>query len=229
MCSGQAEADHPKDNSAAVQQYNDWQQEHYRRFKNQAQACFIGWVTTGDKYNVEYNFGLVDVDSIMARIEQSKKSMRDNQIFDANGADEVQLVTLNPKNWATLCRDKAENWYASHGNFSVDQVIAEVDRLTKLQLTLEALQQAVADKKYPALNPAQTTPLKPTTELSAVDDQLRTAYSALYAAQGALNAMKSDDSNRTAAVTAVNTAQTDLNKSLDEQAQVAMSGSSTIS
>ena len=157
----------------------------------------------------------------MARIERSKQSMRDNQIVDADGADELQLVTLNPKNWAGLCRDKAENWYHNHENFSIDQVFAEIDRLTKLQLTLEALQQAVVDKKYPALNPAQSTPLKPTTELSAANDQLRTAYSTLYATQGALNAMKPDDPGRPAAVTAVNTAQTALGTSLDTQEKVA--------
>jgi len=32
----------------------------------------MDWVTNGKKYDVEYAFGLVDVDSIMARIENSK-------------------------------------------------------------------------------------------------------------------------------------------------------------
>jgi len=43
--------------------------------------------------------GIVDVESIMARIEDSKESMRNSSIVDADGANEVQAVSLTPKNW----------------------------------------------------------------------------------------------------------------------------------
>jgi hypothetical protein len=34
----------------------------------------MDWVTNGHKYEVENNFGMVDVESIMARVEDSKVS-----------------------------------------------------------------------------------------------------------------------------------------------------------
>lgn len=221
---GQAQIDHPNDNAAAVQQFNDWQQEHYRRFKNEVQARFIDWVTTGNKYNVEYNFGVVDVDSIMARIERSKQSMRDNQIVDADGADELQLVILNPRNWAALCRDKVENFYASRENFSIDQVIAEKDRLTRLQATLEALQQAINENRYPQrATPSDppAPPVQPAKTLSVSNQELKDAYTALYTAQGKLNSAKSDDANLDALKQDVTNMQTALNQALDDHAKVA--------
>jgi hypothetical protein len=60
----------------------------------------MDWVANGDKYNVEYSFGVVDVDSIMARIELSKESMRNSAIIDVDGANEVQQVQLTPKEWS---------------------------------------------------------------------------------------------------------------------------------
>lgn len=35
----------------------------------------MDWVANGHKYDVEYNFGTIDIDSIMARVENSKESM----------------------------------------------------------------------------------------------------------------------------------------------------------
>ena len=75
----------------------------------------MDWVTNGNKYNVEYNFGLVDVDSIMARVENSKvgscnptgelalnhdqESMRNSTMVDFDGANELQGVNLTPRDW----------------------------------------------------------------------------------------------------------------------------------
>ena len=78
------------DQAKVLQQYNDWNQANYRKvsccgyrvypdtlliiskYKFAVQGQWMDWVTNGNKYNVEYNFGLVDVDSIMARVENSK-------------------------------------------------------------------------------------------------------------------------------------------------------------
>ena len=80
------------DQAKVLQQYNDWNQANYRKvsalrlccmsqhfsniskYKFAVQGQWMDWVTNGNKYNVEYNFGLVDVDSIMARVENSKVS-----------------------------------------------------------------------------------------------------------------------------------------------------------
>lgn len=35
----------------------------------------MDWVANGYKYDVEYNFGMVDTESIMARVEDSKASI----------------------------------------------------------------------------------------------------------------------------------------------------------
>jgi hypothetical protein len=59
----------------------------------------MDWVANGHKYDVEYRFGIIDVDSIMARIEMSKESMRNSAIIDVDGANEVQEVQLTPKEW----------------------------------------------------------------------------------------------------------------------------------
>lgn len=40
-----------------------------------------------------------------------------------------------------MCKNKADGFYTRNGNFSADQVQAELARLQKLQLTLQALQQ----------------------------------------------------------------------------------------
>lgn len=57
----------------------------------------MDWVSNGDKFQVEFNFGMIDTDSIMARVENSKESMRNATIIDTDGANEVQGVTLTPK------------------------------------------------------------------------------------------------------------------------------------
>jgi hypothetical protein len=100
LSSERAKDDHPSDNVAALQDYNDWNQTHFRRFNSSVQAEWMDWVANGDKYNVEYSFGVVDVDSIMARIELSKESMRNSAIIDVDGANEVQQVQLTPKEWS---------------------------------------------------------------------------------------------------------------------------------
>lgn len=120
------------DQAKVLQQYNDWNQANYRKvsglgrdiyaetmlmvskFKFAVQGQWMDWVTNGNKYNVEYNFGLVDVDSIMARVENSKvsrvvsplyaelksqESMRNSTMVDFDGANELQGVNLTPRDW----------------------------------------------------------------------------------------------------------------------------------
>lgn len=92
-------SENPADHAAALQSYNDWNQTHFRRYKSAVQAEWMDWVSNGHKYDVEYSFGTVDIDSIMARIEDSKESMRISSLIDTDGANEVQGVELNPKEW----------------------------------------------------------------------------------------------------------------------------------
>ena len=110
----------------------------------------MDWVSNGHKYDVEFNFGMVDTESIMARVESSKESMRNSTIVDADGANEVWTVDLTPKNWATLCQQKQEGWFKRNGDFSIDQLDAEIQRLDRLS------------RSYAALKEAATLPTPPT-------------------------------------------------------------------
>ncbi|KAK0612567.1 hypothetical protein B0T17DRAFT_564881 [Bombardia bombarda] len=123
---------HPDDTVLQRQTYDEWNQANYRKYKFAVQARWMDWVSNGHKYNVEFNFGMVDTESIMARIENSKESMRNSTIVDADGANEVYLVDLTPKNWATLCKQKQEGWFRRNGQYSLEQLDGEIQRLQRL-------------------------------------------------------------------------------------------------
>ncbi|KAK3632228.1 hypothetical protein LTR56_016469 [Elasticomyces elasticus] len=184
-----ATATNPSDSDAAVQQYNDWSQSHYRRFKEDTQARWVNWVCLGNKYNVEYNFGmlrgegLVDVDSIMARIESSKQSMRASTIVDADGANELSEVNLTPKNWASLCKAKVEGFLQGKPVYTLDQVNAETSRMQGFEESLKALlaEMQKTPPTYPKSNPG------PKPEADQARQVLNAAYTALYEAQGKVN------------------------------------------
>ena len=61
-----------KSAKAARQRYDQWVQENAKTWRNYVQAAYMDWVITGRKEEVEYWFSVVDQDSAMARIEQSK-------------------------------------------------------------------------------------------------------------------------------------------------------------
>jgi hypothetical protein len=94
-----AKAKFPTDLVQQRKFYDDWAQANYRRYKFAVQGRYMDWVSNGHKYEVEQNFGVVDVDSIMARIEQSKESLRNSSIVDTDGANELSGVILEPKDW----------------------------------------------------------------------------------------------------------------------------------
>lgn len=94
-----AKAQFPTDLVQQRKYYDDWSQANYRRFKFAVQGRYMDWVANGHKYEVEQNFGIVDVESIMARIEQSKESLRNSTIVDTDGANELAGVMLEPRDW----------------------------------------------------------------------------------------------------------------------------------
>lgn len=47
---------YPGDLAAQRQNYDDWNQANYRKYKFAVQGKWMDWVSNGDKYNVEYNF-----------------------------------------------------------------------------------------------------------------------------------------------------------------------------
>ncbi|RSL93925.1 hypothetical protein CEP52_012953 [Fusarium oligoseptatum] len=80
-------------------------QKNIRNAQAETHARWMDWVANGDKSRVDYAFALVDRDSIMARIEKAKEATRDAMVL-AIDSTEWASVTLEPKNWAYLCRAK---------------------------------------------------------------------------------------------------------------------------
>ncbi|KAK0741578.1 hypothetical protein B0T18DRAFT_307044, partial [Schizothecium vesticola] len=122
----EARAKYPGDVVLQREEYDQWNQANYRKFKFAAQGRWMDWVTNGHKYEVEFNFGMVDTESIMARVESSKESFRNSTLVDVDGANEVLGVNLTPKNWATLCKQKQDGWFQRNGKYTVEQLDAEI-------------------------------------------------------------------------------------------------------
>ena len=144
----------------------------------------MDWVSNGDKYNVEFNFGMVDTESIMARVESSKESLRNSTMVDADGSNEVQGVNLTPKGWATLCKQKQDGWFKRNGTYSLEQVEAEIERLQRLQLSYAALRTVsmATPPTYPIAEPDKAKPAK--TEDQS-DTDLKTKFTNIYNAEAA--------------------------------------------
>ncbi|KAI1319649.1 hypothetical protein F5Y16DRAFT_390698 [Xylariaceae sp. FL0255] len=119
--------------------YDDWNQENFRNFKNNAQAKYMDWVVNGNKYKVDYYFGIVDVSSAMKRVESSKESSRNLVVIDPDGSTEWQQIRLTPANWATLCKEKVDSWSSKNGRLSRKDFESEVKRLNRLLLSYEGL------------------------------------------------------------------------------------------
>lgn len=77
----QAAKDDPGNKTVSQQRasYDRWVNENARTYRNYLQAAYMDWVITGKKEAVEYWFSIVDVDSAMARVEQSKVSIHHNE------------------------------------------------------------------------------------------------------------------------------------------------------
>lgn len=146
----------------------------------------MDWVANGHKYDVEYNFGMVDTESIMARVEQSKESMRNSTIVDSDGANELQGVILDPKNWAILCQQKQEDWFKKNGAFSIDQINAEIDRLQRLQTSYEVLESVTSGAATAPSFPI-ASPEAPATTPADAESALKAKYLALYNAEAAVS------------------------------------------
>lgn len=52
--------------------FDTWVNQNARTYRNYVQAAYMDWVITGKKEEVEYWFSVVDQDSALARVEQSK-------------------------------------------------------------------------------------------------------------------------------------------------------------
>ncbi|KAJ6580024.1 hypothetical protein DFH09DRAFT_1309984 [Mycena vulgaris] len=109
--------------------YDRWVQENARAYRNAVQASYMDWVIMGKKEEVEYWFSVVDQDSALARVEQSKETMRWSVVQDSDGSGEYQKVYLTPTNWANICKKKALS--GTDKTKTVEWYTWEISRLEK--------------------------------------------------------------------------------------------------
>lgn len=155
-------------------------------FKASVQAAWMDWVVNGQKYNVDYSFGMVDIDSIMSRIEDSKESLRNSTIPDATGSSEVYGVSLTSSKWATYCKRKAEGWNARNGTYTLAQLDSEIARLESLLRSYELAKSLVdvgkdVKPQYPVAGA-----LPPSQSLEDSKAKVEAAMTTLYEKQAAL-------------------------------------------
>jgi len=130
------------------QSFLQWMQTHGRDYKATIQAKYMDWVVHGYKFDVEFNFGVVDVSSAMKRVESSKEAFRNLTLLAADGASEYSGVNLSPRNWATLVKETIDGWSTRNRGPSPLEIRAEIKRLRNLKISHEALLQAVKDKTF---------------------------------------------------------------------------------
>lgn len=64
----------------------------------------------GNKFSVEFNFGLVDLASSMKPVESSKEAYRNLTLLAADGVTEYNSVNFMPSNWASQVQQKIDEW-----------------------------------------------------------------------------------------------------------------------
>ncbi|EJF57272.1 hypothetical protein DICSQDRAFT_129594 [Dichomitus squalens LYAD-421 SS1] len=142
-----------KSAKAARQRYDQWVQENAKTWRNYVQAAYMDWVIMGRKEEVEYWFSVVDQESAMARVEQSKEIMRWAIVQDEDGGAEYQKVKLAPSHWANLAKEKANR--GINNTKTVEWYTWEINRLEK---TIELLELMKKKTVQPAGAPGSDAP-----------------------------------------------------------------------
>lgn len=161
------------------QYINDWNQENYYTFKASVQAAWMDWMINGEKYNLDCNFGMIDIDSITGRIESSKESLRNSTIPDETGSSEGYGVSLTLNQWATYCKRKAEAWYERNGQYTLAQLDSKIARLESLLSSYKSADALLKpDKDSNAQYPVEGA-VAPTSDLTKTKQAVTDAMTAL--------------------------------------------------
>ncbi|KAL8804798.1 MAG: hypothetical protein Q9200_005682 [Gallowayella weberi] len=161
------------------QLYLEWIQAHARDYKAMIQARYMDWVVHGYKFEVEFNFGVVDISSAMKRVESSKEAFRNLVLIDSDGASEYSGVKLSPSNWAKHVQDAWNNFNIRHAGPSPVELRSEIKRLKKLVLSHEAM--------YRSVDKGTFLPIADGTDTGEADKRLREAYLDAYKAMDSVN------------------------------------------
>lgn len=91
-------------------------------------------------------------------------------------------IFTDHSNRATLCKQKVQGWFAENGNYSIDQIDAEILRLQNLLLSYQTLGTLTSTQppEYP-ISGGDTTP--------PVVQSLSTAFTNIYTTEAALNGL----------------------------------------
>jgi hypothetical protein len=166
------------------QAYLEWVQAHARDYKAAIQARYMDWVVHGYKFEIEFNFGIVDISSGMKRVESSKEAFRNLVLIAADGATEYSGVNLSPQNWATHVKNKYESWGRENKGPSPIEIRSEIRRLRKLLISHQAMESSVADGSFFAHVAIDQS--------TSADEELKTAYSNAYEAVDGVNKERMD-------------------------------------
>ncbi|KAL6897443.1 hypothetical protein GGI43DRAFT_423858 [Trichoderma evansii] len=136
--------------TAEQQEYSflEWLQINGRDYKAAIQAKYMDWVVYGNKFTVEFNFGVVDLTSAMKRIESSKEAFRNLTLLAADGLTEYNSVNLVPPNWASLVQQKMDEWQKFNNAPSIIELRAEIKRLHHILISHQGLYDAIDNGKF---------------------------------------------------------------------------------
>ncbi|EHK42264.1 hypothetical protein TRIATDRAFT_30644 [Trichoderma atroviride IMI 206040] len=136
--------------TAEQQEYSflEWLQSNGRDYKAAIQAKYMDWVVYGNKFPVEFHFGLVDLASAMKRVESSKEAFRNLTLLAADGVTEYNSVNLMPPNWASLVQQKMDEWQKLNNSPSIIELHAEIKRLHHLLISHQGLYDAISNGKF---------------------------------------------------------------------------------
>ncbi|PNP76706.1 hypothetical protein FNYG_10125 [Fusarium nygamai] len=79
----------------------------------------------------------------MKRVEASKEAARNLVVIDPDGSTEWQEVHLTPANWATLCKEKVDQWQEQNNRLSRKDFESEIKRLNRLLLSYTGLKESI--------------------------------------------------------------------------------------
>jgi hypothetical protein len=186
------------------ERYLEWLQVSARDYKAMIQARYMDWVVHGHKFEVEFNFAVVDISSGMKRIESSKEAMRNLTIIGIDGATEYATVNLTPEDWGYQMKAKMESWATSNKRKgpSVLDLRAEIKRLSKILISHQAMIDAMNDTNG-------YMPVLASGGGAAADAKYRQAMKEMYLAQDKVNQKLLDNAEVTTSSAGVMAAQVD--------------------
>lgn len=136
--------------AAQQQEYSflEWLKQDGRDYKAAIQAKYMDWVVYGNKFTVEFNFGVVDLTSAMKRVESSKEAFKNLTLLATDGVTEHNSVNLMPPNWASLVQQKMDEWQKFNNVPSIIELHTEIKRLHHILISHQGLYDAIESGKF---------------------------------------------------------------------------------